>query len=339
MSNALVTKKRASIARGVRGARMPDLRPLDFYAELPVPLRLPFADAVEKTARTHDLRCHVQRGAQWPAMPLGASAPLSFATALDAGHAGSFLESAFEESACRRAGDYHPAFTSAGLADPAGVVHVLAAIPYVIVADERKLGARPAPAGWADLLDPAYRGEILIGGMREPDGSSFAELNRYVLGCFSSDFGDAATARLAGNVRGVRHHLEIVHDMRSRSAGALAILPWMQAEMCVRSGLSVIWPEEGAYALPIVFAMRSGARERLAPILRLLDGGDLGAMLNRNCYPPALRGHSAQLPSGARLRWPGWPAARSGALLRSMSRASQVFEDHWSPIRETCVCA
>jgi molybdopterin-binding protein len=64
-------------------------------------------------------------------------------------------------------GPVHPAFEKAGFRDPDGWYTIYSVWPYVLLIDKKKLGNRPVPRLWSDLLDPQYQDDIITNGSRD----------------------------------------------------------------------------------------------------------------------------------------------------------------------------
>ncbi len=141
----------------------------------------------------------------------------------------------------------HPACGT--LADPEGQFSVFAAIPLVFLIDLEKLGGRAAPRCWEDLLDPIYRDEIVFGGWRPNDRVAFQDFNEFLLLCLFERFGAGGVRAFAANVKGLLHNVKTTRLCGSNSAatGAIAVLPWLQADLCPRRDrTSIVWPVDGA---------------------------------------------------------------------------------------------
>ncbi|MDV7214050.1 ABC transporter substrate-binding protein, partial [Azotobacter beijerinckii] len=217
---------------------------------------------------------------------------------------------------------------AAGLADPLGAFRVFATIPFVWLIDRRRLKGRRPPRVWSDLLDPQWAGEIVFGGWRPNPQVPYQDYNAYLLLALYLEFGRSGLATFAGNVRHLQHNVRTATQAGSNSpdVGAIAVLPWLQAELCPRrERTSVVWPEDGALAMPIGYLLKPGQEERLAPLIDYLHGAPLGAVLARNCYPPTGAAHAQAFPPGARLKWPGWAFFRTHDFAAEQRRAAELF--------------
>ncbi|THF62779.1 ABC transporter substrate-binding protein [Pseudothauera rhizosphaerae] len=312
---------------------------------MPVPLRRPFKSGLDRALARHAahgggmLDCRLASGGQWD-RPFDDLVRQARTGALDevpamlvtTFHHDILLPDLLDHYRPAPRGpqpELHPACTAAGLPDPEGVFRVFAVVPFVFLIDERRLRGRAAPRRWEDLLDPAWRDEIVFGGWR-PDGeSAYQDYNAYLLTALHREFGDAGLTAFAANVRHLQHNVRTASRAGSNSAevGAVAILPWMQAELCPRRDRTrVLWPEDGALAMPIAGLVRHGADERVRPLMDYLLDDELGAVLARNCYPPATP-RLAGLPPGARFKWPGWDYVRGHDMAERSRAAAACFFD------------
>ncbi|MCR6629187.1 MAG: ABC transporter substrate-binding protein [Magnetospirillum sp.] len=219
-----------------------------------------------------------------------------------------------------------------GLMDPLGIFTVFAAIPLVFLIDHRKLGERSAPRRWSDLLEPGLRGDVVFGGWRPHAGVPFTDYNQFLLLCLLEEFGADGIRAFAASVKGLQHNVVSARTAGADNApgGAVAVLPWMQAEMAPRRAqVSVVWPDDGAYAMPIGFVARPNRLGRVRPLVETLIGTELGGVLARNCYPPANGAVAGAFPPGAGLKWPGWERVREGGMTAQAERAGRLFFDAW----------
>jgi len=230
-------------------------------------------------------------------------------------------------------GPVPPAVAAAGLVDPLGVVALYALAPFVFLVDQRRLNGRRPPRTWAELLEPEWRGEIVVGGWKRPDQMRYHSFNKFLLLALHQEAGTAGVARFAANVAALVHSVEMPRLAGSGSSlGSVYVLPWSLADICPRRQVTeVIWPEDGALAYPLWLVAKAAAAERLAPVTRFLFGARLGRYLNHNRYPALSPLAPAGLPPGAPLKWPGWEVIRARATAAVVRRACTVFFDHWSP--------
>jgi len=317
----------------------PALGSLDFLGRMPIPLRRPFRSGLERATSGHRLTWNFLMGGEWqapfdriltagtlndlPGMVVTHWAPDALSAHLLATYPGE----------CPVPGPLAGPCLEAGLADPLGVFTPFAVIPLVFLVDHTRLGDRPPPRCWSDLLGPLYRGEVVFGGWRPRDAVKFTDYNQLLLLGLFEDFGAEGLRAFAASVKTLRHNVVSSRTAGSGdpACGAVTILPWMQAAMAPRRGrVSVVWPEDGAMAMPVGFVSRPDRRERLRPIVDFLAGPDLAATLTHNCYPPALSAAVGAYPPGAKLKWLGWERIRSHDMAERAVAAGRLFFESWA---------
>ncbi|MFG1419304.1 ABC transporter substrate-binding protein [Xanthobacter sp. V0B-10] len=318
-------------------------RPLDVLCEVPVPLRMRFADDLARRLAGDCARggaalsCHVPLGqggrspldrlryvrdpADFPRMLVSARQGNAFNRRFHAEHVarGAFTSAQPDGAA--------EVFTAAGLVDPQGWIGVYAVAPFVMLVDRVRLGARPVPVSWADLAEPEFRGEVSFGGWQRPGAARPAALNTFFLLAMLRLLGPGRLERLLTNVPELAHSAQMPRIAGTgASVAAVYVLPWSLADICPRRNRTqVVWPGEGALAYPLWTTIQAAHRQRVAAPVEHLYGASTADFLNRNRYP-ALSPHARpELPEGARLSWPGWDYARHPAAAADLRRVTALF--------------
>lgn len=296
---------------------------LDLLGRMPIPIRRPFRYGLDRVLAHHrwhsdtELRCYCLGGGDW-SHPFDQLNQTETACQLPKMLLSTVYQDILSPSLRSHYGGgapsvpLHPACEAAQIADPEEIFQVVAVIPFVWLVDLHRLGKRPAPSTWADLLDPCWAGEITLGGWRAHDRQPYQDCNAYLLMALEHEWGTAGLEIFANNVIRLQHNARTSALAGSNSArvGTIAILPWLQAAMSPRrQRLQVIWPQDGALVMPMGYMLQSGAAERLTPIQTYLTSPELATMLARNGYPSVVAGQPG-LPSAARVKWPGWPVLR-----------------------------
>lgn len=333
-----------------------DLSRLDFLGRLPIPLRRPFKAgldcvvAAHRAATGNRLESCFLSGAEWYS-PFDGLANAPGADALP-----KMLVSTLDQDILdprllvhytpapeqRQMSPCHPSCLDGGLMDPLRAFRTFAVVPFVFLVDERRLKGRPAPRTWSDLLHHRWADDIVFGGWRPNDRVPYQDYNRYLLLCLGEAFGPTGLDAFAGNVRHLQHNIRTTTQAGSNSAnvGAIAILPWLQAALCPRRERTrVVWPEDGAFAMPIGYLIQPEAEARLSPLIDYVTGVEWGATLMRNCYPPTNPAVLNAYPPGARLKWPGWRFCRTRDLGAEIERAAHRFFDAWYARQERRACS
>lgn len=333
----------------------PDPGRLDFLGRLPIPLRRPFKAGLDRTVAAHradrgeSLDCCFLSGAEWyhpfdglASAPGADALPGMLVTTLYHDILDPGLLAHYTPARPRPRPACHPACDAGGLLDPLDAFRTFGIIPFVFLVDERRLKGRPVPRVWSDLLDPRWADDILFGGWRPNERVPYQDYNSYLLLCLGHAFGTTGLAAFAANVRHLQHNIRTATQAGSNSHGgaAVAILPWLQAVLCPRRDRTrVVWPEDGALAMPIGYLVKPDAEPRVAPLIDYVSGTDWGAVLSRNCYPPINPAVPNAYPPGARLRWPGWDWCRGHDLAAETARASRIFFDAWYQRHEVRACS
>lgn len=333
----------------------PALESLDFLGRMPVPLRRQFKAGLDRAAAAapglaEPLACCFLSGAEWYAPfdrlaeARGEALPNMLVTTFHHDILHTPLLAYYAPRAARPPAPCHPAFAAAGLPDPEGVFRLFATVPFVFLMDERRLRGRPAPRSWQDLLDPCWADEIVFGGWRPNERSPYQDYNRFLLLNLQREFGRAGLRAFADNVKQLQHNARTAAQAGSnaRSIGAIAVLPWLQAELCPRRERTrVVWPADGALAMPIVHLVRPEAETRVRALTDYVAGIGLGRVLARNCYPPSNPALAHALPEGARLKWLGWDYVRGHDIAAESRCAADSFFAAWyarNPL-EACACS
>ncbi|MDR2673642.1 MAG: ABC transporter substrate-binding protein [Opitutaceae bacterium] len=200
-------------------------------------------------------------------------------------------------------GEIRLEFHEAGLIDPQGFYRVYGANVEIILVDLNRLGDRPAPRAWADVLHPRFRRDIIVSG--DPQG-----IHESILFGLYRDHGEAALAALGANVRDFMHPAEMAKTAGSANprGAALYLLPGFFSASCPhRERTRVVWPGEGAYLTPQYILRRRDARPAADFFAGYLCGAEWAAHLAKIGFAPARAG-SPPLPG--RLRWVGWDFVR-----------------------------
>jgi len=198
-------------------------------------------------------------------------------------------------------GKLSPIHEKAGLKDPRGAYTVYGATPYIFMVDTRRLGDKPLPRRWEDILHPRYKGEVVMCG----DGDDMADavvLNLY------KDFGMDGLEALAASSKTLMHSSAMVKSAGSRdeNAGTIYVIPAFFAYSTRQpEHIKVIWPEDGAAASPLYLLVKKSERERLADLAGFFAGGFAG-IESAAWFAPMDGSVPSKLPPEASLKWVGW---------------------------------
>lgn len=323
----------------------PPSGPLDLLCEVPVPLRMSFADDLARRVARHcaatgeALSCAVPMGQGGPS-PLDrlrlARTPQAFPRMLVSARGGNAFNRRFHAAhvaggtfASAQPEGVAEVFAAAGLVDPRGWIGVYAVAPFVMLVDHARLGARPLPRRWADLAEPEFRGEVSFGGWRRAGTAPYGALNTFFLLSMLRLLGPARLERLLANVPDLVHSAQMPRIAGTgASVAAVYVLPWSLADICPRRGrTTVVWPQDGALAFPLWTTVQAAHRRRVEVLVAHLFGPATADFLDRNRYPALAPGRPPGLPDGTRLLWPGWDYARHRAAAGDLKMVTALFRE------------
>ena len=190
---------------------------------------------------------------------------------------------------------------SQGFFDPHHRVTMLSANLLVIVADLRRLGNRPLPKSWQDLLDPIYQDSIALRG----DGKFFC--NAVLLPLYKH-LGASAITRMSHNVCAGLHPAQMAKMAgNGKDDGpALFVMPFFFYDKIVdKSQVAMIWPTEGAIPSPVFMLLKQSHRHQYQPLVDFLVSQELGDLFASRGFPFCHPASHAELPS-PKLFWVGW---------------------------------
>jgi ABC-type Fe3+ transport system substrate-binding protein len=323
----------------------PSSRTWDFLGSVPVPLRQRICDSVVDAAAGQLADGGAPLHCCFPAGHSGISlirrlryirSLENFPNMLVSAEHGNLFNRRFHEeyvapgafSACQPEG-LAEAFSECGLIDPQGSIGVFAVAPFVLLIDHERLGGRPVPRRWADLLDPIYRGQVIFSGWRRPGERYYSQYNKFFLLSIAREFGLEGVAKLLQNAPALMHSAQMPRMAGSGSSpGGIYVLPWLMADMCPRRGQTgIVWPEDGALAYPLWLTVKAEKRQALDTLVRYFHGAELGAYLNANRYPALAPGCGQGLPEGAKLKWLGWDYIRHRSTAKVVKAAGALFRE------------
>ncbi|MDF2925461.1 MAG: Fe3+ transporter periplasmic protein [Paenibacillaceae bacterium] len=219
----------------------------------------------------------------------------------------------------------HPAFPAAQFLDPEGVYTLYGVYPYVLLVDLIRLGDRPVPKRWSDLLNPVYKNDIISVG----NANKVAEL---LLMTIHKDHGDEGLRQLAPNIKDGWHGSRMARTAGTNSGDGAAIyyIPWNFANFCPRSErTAIVWPEDGAIVNPLFLLVQASRQERVQPVIDFVLGRELGQQ-SADAYCPVLHSQVDNgLPDGASFKWLGWDYIKAHDIYQLKEHTQHVFMKAW----------
>lgn len=193
--------------------------------------------------------------------------------------------------------------------------------PLIIVADLTRVGNRPLPRCWTDLLDPIWNNSITLRGDRQ----FFCHA---VLLPFFKEHGPAAMTALAHNVLRGQHPAQMVKEAGADrpDGAALYVMPDFFAHKIARQErVRIIWPEDGGLISPVTMLVKKSRATELKPITDFLTGPDLAKVFAGAWFPTLHPEVTNALPPQARLKWLGWDYLRNNDLAELNAAIDEIF--------------
>ncbi|WP_333645454.1 ABC transporter substrate-binding protein [Lacrimispora sp.] len=312
---------------------------LDFYGNTICPLKFTFRDALEEIEREHKKQHGFSRKCY---LEFGKMTDDTCGEAWDHGDPekfpGVFFSKEFNEYLSldfqkkmegRFTGDFYekvnPVLKEAGLYDPENIYNVYGVMAETFLIDKKRLGDLPVPRTLEALLDPMYENNIIIFGKDRETISNALFLYIY------KAYGEEGIRKFAGNVKHALHGSVMSKTAASSRSegGAIYLVSWFFAQTCVREGVEIVWPDDGAITLPMYMLVRKDDAERVKDITDYITGKDFAEACTKAYTPPMNGEVNANLPPGAAFQWLGWDFIRSHDIPTLAEHCLEVFWQEW----------
>ncbi len=217
-------------------------------------------------------------------------------------------------------GSYSPNkhYTAAGIVEPEGQYSVLGVNPLVMVANLDKVGDRPLPVCWQDLLDPMWTRDVTLRG-----GNGF--FCHAVLLPTYQRYGSKGLQQLGDNVLRGLHPAQMIKHIDGGSPGAIYVMPEFFAHRARRQDrIRIIWPDDGALASPVTLQVKASKVKELQPVLDYLTGKELARVLAGARFPVPHREIEGDVQEKP-LMWLGWDYLRRDDLLDTNRAIDSIF--------------
>ncbi|NVN92504.1 MAG: ABC transporter substrate-binding protein [Desulfuromonadales bacterium] len=218
------------------------------------------------------------------------------------------------------AGDRH--LSPLGMIDPDSHYTMLAMNLLVLVVDHTRLGNRPVPRQWSDLLKPEYEKSIAIRGNRIGTFCETLLLSLY------KEFGDWGLSQLGRTVAWGWHPSQMVKAAGSgrEDTPAISVMPLFFANTIKnRETVSIIWPDDGALVSPVTMLVKTEKQRELSDLIDFLIGPKVAGICAGASFPAQHPEVDNRLPDSATFKWIGWDYVKNNDLETLITDTNAAF--------------
>lgn len=210
------------------------------------------------------------------------------------------------------------------LSDKYNATNVISFFPIVLLIDKRKMGDLPIPKKWSDLLDPIYKDSICIPG-GHGEVSTLFPLYIY------KDYGEEGLKKLEYNTATIAHGskaAQIAGTLNSEGA-PIYIISWFFAKACVNTKYTeIVWPEDGALIDPMLMYIKKNLDEGLERIKDFLISEEVSHIFADNNLPSTSTLVENKLPENATFKWLGWDYIYENKIEELMKYVVKDFQKY-----------
>jgi ABC-type Fe3+ transport system substrate-binding protein len=209
-------------------------------------------------------------------------------------------------------------FRGMDLTDRTGSYHIFGGSAFTMLVDRRKLGSRPIPRTWADVLDPCFRNMVVI-------GFNIDDINEIPLLYTYKEFGERGLQALADNLVAPIDTLDMMRtSLRQDNANAIYLVPHFFACAAPQEDyLEEVWPEDGAMLSPYYLLARNTEQESTKAILSFLQGVEFAQVLSGRKMVH-VRFEIEQPFNGRPLKWIGWDWLMNHPIVETMATIDSI---------------
>ncbi len=193
-----------------------------------------------------------------------------------------------------------PELVRAGFADSQGYFHPFTIVPFAIFYNPQVVKEEELPRVWADLLDAAWRGRILM-----PAEHHMAPK---MIKAFMQAYYPEKAAALEQNMVFAGAPINVVNAV-DEGHYPLGITNVTFARVSRNKNISMLWPEDGLFCMPLVMVWHKKADDRLLEVGDYLLSDRVQEYLALQTFVPvsgAVHTPPALIENNFNLIWRGW---------------------------------
>jgi ABC-type Fe3+ transport system substrate-binding protein len=165
--------------------------------------------------------------------------------------------------------------------DPNNVYSVLGASMSVIIIDHTLMGDLPIPKSFKELLNPIYKGKVVIHGHGDSSCDMGIILRIYNL------YGEKGVLDFTKNLQRLLHFAEVAKNIgkASKDSAAISIMPESTIKFIQNTEkCSVIWPRDGSPIFPLLMTVKKSKVEQASKLIEFLSGEQMGKFLAQSFF-------------------------------------------------------
>ena len=212
-------------------------------------------------------------------------------------------------------------FTKAGWNHFSSPLKLIASDLLVMVINKSKFLYRGFPREWYELLNPSFKGEIIV-----PDDRDFFCNTFYYY--YVKNFGYGAIRQLVSNTCMRAHPQNMVKQIEGGNPleASVFVLPYSYAkDIEDKFGYQIVWPEDGAIMIPVQMLVKRGAYEKYKRVVDFLTGPVLGSVLQKHGVVSA-NAKVFKRFGKTDINWVGWEFLEAGDLGSIKRKIREHFE-------------
>lgn len=218
---------------------------------------------------------------------------------------------------------FNDCYEGSGIAHPYKIMRFLASDVLVMVVDKTCWGNKALPRDWYELLSPQLENSLVFCADTDfPDNTMYLH--------FVRDFGIGVITQLSRNTLCRMHPSEMLLSLEGNNkvGAAVYVMPYSWARlMSTHADYSIVWPEDGAIALPVQLLVKKGFLEQYRDIIRFLTGTEMGEFFRDNGFI-STNPRVMHPTLGRRINWLGWDFINSGKLSELKNEIHKLLDDN-----------
>lgn len=232
----------------------------------------------------------------------------------------SFVNKFIDKGFFADAAQYIPndALSRVGIKDPGNNYTIITMNLLVIVVDKIKIGNRPLPSKWGDLLNPEFEKSVAIRGKN----NFFCETTLLTI---YKQFGIEGIRKLGKAVNYGWHPAQMAKSAGSGNVDSpvVSVMPYFFTKTIKhKENVKVVWPEDGAIVSPVTMLVKAEKAQELKKISEFFTGKGVGQICAEANFPSLNPEVDNEIPENAAFNWVGWDFIKQndvGTLINTLN--------------------